>query len=124
MRNKKQINALDTLAKYAIFPEYNEVFQRYERELRQVVGDNIGSMTATTLVYDEYTQMFWFQLCYGDKLARDGQGESVFVEVRRNFKVDPNLPLLPQLEAMESAQLEVNATFNLLYRLYSTREQS
>lgn len=127
MRKKREIVELEALAKSKaiVFPLDNSPFSQYKSNLREIIEDNCGHAVSKTLSYCNYDQVFYVTIeASGQLLIRSerddsNEADNANVTFTRGVTIDPQKPLLPQIERINEVKEAVWKRHNLLSTLLS-----
>lgn len=103
MKLRQTIKDLNALGKDTVFPGCNFKFDAYRTKLREVVDANFDYPVVNTLEYCCDSQTFFIMLTIGSTLAghwgEDSDDKRTGFELARQFEIDPQQPITPQINA-------------------------
>lgn len=112
MKKRQEIKDLNALGPEVAWPSYNPKFEAYRSKLKEVIASNFdqnGMPLAASLEFGEDEGVFYLTIIYGSTLGGPWSENLEHEDRRTGFKlerlveIDPQLPLTPQINALEDA---------------------
>lgn len=125
MRMKQQIKEMEHKAEALEFPAANHRFDRFQANLKEVVEYNCGYAVAQTMCYDDYEQVFCFDVSVRRRpLPRqDNDLDKFSMTLSTCAFIYPKKPLAPQIERIIEIQEHLDTTFTTLTVLLSDQRE-